>query len=140
MRTLGLYWRGQLLYATAVAVVARGGAPPHDLVSLRALPGVGPYTAGAWLSLHRGKRATIVDSNVARWLARMTGRTYPKDPRHVRWVNELAERLTPQRAFREYNHAVLDFTMIICTPRLPRCSECPLRPDCFYGQGHTGTS
>lgn len=136
MGKLGLYWRGRLLHATAVAVAANGGVPPHDLPSLRALPGVGPYTAAAWLSIHRGKRAVIVDSNVARWLARMTGRPYPKDPRHVRWVNELADRLTPQRTFRDYNYAVLDFTMTICTPRAPRCTDCPLRPDCLYGQGH----
>lgn len=136
MAPLGLHWRGRLLYETAVAVAATHGVPPHDPDGLRALPGVGPYTAAAWLSLHQGRRAAIVDSNVARWLARMTGRPYPRDPRHVHWVNELAERLTPHRVFRAYNYAVLDFTMTICTTSVPRCQECPLRPDCIHGRSH----
>jgi A/G-specific adenine glycosylase len=134
MDRLGLRWRGRLLHATAVAVAARGGTPPRDPAALRALPGVGPYTAAAWLSLHAGRRAAIVDANVARWLARMTGRPYPRDPRPVRWVNALADRLTPRRAFRAYNYAVLDFTMTVCTPRAPACPTCPLRADCAYGR------
>lgn len=133
MAGLGLYWRGPLLHGVAVAVAEAGGYPPEDLEELRRLVGVGPYTSAAWLSLHRGKRAVIVDANVARLLARLTGREYPRDPRHVRWVKELADRLTPRRAFRAYNYAVLDFTMIVCTPRAPRCLECPLRPDCRFG-------
>lgn len=131
---LGLHWRGDLLYRAAQAV-SDGGAPPESIDELRRIPGVGPYTAAAWLSLHRGKRAVIVDANVSRWLGRMTGLPYERDPRHVRWVNELADGLTPKRAFRTYNYAVLDFTMKVCTPRAPRCHECPLRRDCRYGSG-----
>lgn len=131
---LGIHWRGPLLYALAVAVEAHGGTPPERLEQLRAITGVGPYTAAAWLSLHRGRRAVIVDANVSRWLSRMTGNPYQRDPRHVRWVNELADRLTPRRAYRDYNYAVLDFTMTVCTPRKPACPGCPLRRDCSYGQ------
>lgn len=132
---LGLHWRGDLLYRAAIAVQDLGGTPPEVLPELRRIPGVGPYTAAAWLSLHRNKRAVIVDTNVSRWLSRMTGLPYKRDPRHVRWVNELADRLTPPRAFRAYNYAVLDFTMTICTPRKPRCNECPVRKLCAYYQG-----
>lgn len=134
MSRLGLYWRGDLLYSVARAVSERGGVPPEDPLELRKLTGVGPYTAAAWLSLHRGKRAVIVDSNIARWLSRVTGRPYQKDPRHIHWILELADRLTPRRAFREYNYAVLDFTMHVCTVRAPRCDQCPVRPDCDYGR------
>lgn len=139
---LGLHWRGDLLYRAAQAVSDAGGAPPESHGALRRIPGVGPYTAAAWLSLHRGKRAVIVDANVSRWLSRMTGLPYERDPRHVRWVNELADCLTPRRAFRNYNYAVLDFTMMICTPRAPRCHECPLRRDCCLGNRrlNTGTA
>ena len=131
--SLGIHWRGPLLFSIASELGRPGGSPPNTLEELRRLTGVGPYTAAAWLSMHQGKRAIIVDSNVARCLSRMTGFTYPADPRNVKWVSELADKLTPARAFRDYNFAVLDFTMDICTPRGPRCWECPVRSDCHYG-------
>ncbi len=130
---LGLHWRGPLLYRAAQAIAERGGAPPEDPDQLRELPGIGPYASAAWLSLHRGRRAVLVDNNVARWLARMTGRPYDGETRRKRWLLELADALTPQRDFRAYNYAVLDFTMTICTPRPPKCDACPLRADCAYG-------
>jgi A/G-specific adenine glycosylase len=131
---LGLHWRGPLLYGAARAVAGHGGTPPDDLDALRSLPGIGPYAAAAWLSLHRGRRAVLIDNNVARWLARLTGRPYDGETRRKRWLQELAEMLTPQQNFRAYNYAVLDFTMTVCTPRTPRCPTCPLRADCAYGQ------
>lgn len=134
---VGLHWRGDLLYRVAQSVHENGGKPPEEMVDLRRLPGVGMYTAAAWLSLHRGKRAAMVDSNVARWLSRMTGKPYPRDPRHVDWVQNLADCLTPKRSFRDYNYAVLDFTMAICTPRSPRCGECPVRQFCWYGSSNS---
>lgn len=137
---LGIHWRGPLLLRMAEKVVENGGAPPEEVGRLRSITGVGPYTAAAWLSLHRGRRAVVVDSNVYRWLGRMTGRPYQRDPRHVRWVNQLADRLTPQRAFRDYNYAVLDFTMLVCTPRNPHCRNCPLRLDCCFGRAAGFTS
>ena len=130
---LGLHWRGPLLHELARQVACRGGEPPSSISDLRLLTGVGPYTAAAWLSLHRGKRAAIVDSNVTRWLARVTGKPYPRDPRQVKRVNELADRLTPQRVFRSYNYAVLDFTMQISTQKKPLCNLCPIRRDCCFG-------
>lgn len=129
-RALGLHRRGPMLLAIADVVARRGGTPPESLAELRALGGVGIYTSAAWLSLHRNKRASIVDANVSRWLSRMTLRAYQRDPRHVRWVQELAEQLTPRRAFRAYNYAVLDFTMEICRPRNPQCGGCPLAQHC----------
>jgi A/G-specific adenine glycosylase len=130
---LGLHWRGDLLYAAAKHVDGMGGVPPDSHEELRHIPGVGPYTAAAWLSLHRRKRAVIVDANVSRWLSRMTGLPYERDPRHVRWVNELADALTPVRAFRGYNYAVLDFTMKVCNPKAPICAQCPIRRNCQFG-------
>jgi A/G-specific adenine glycosylase len=128
----GLHGRAGLLIEIARRI--RNVGLPTTSRELRAIRGIGAYIAGAWLSLHRGQRAAIVDSNVYRWLGRMTGQLYGRDPRGVQWVNELADRLTPRRAFRAYNYAVLDFTMQICTPRNPRCSECPVRPLCITGQ------
>jgi A/G-specific adenine glycosylase len=116
-------------------VADRGGEPPDDPTELQQLPGVGPYAAAAWLSLHRGKRALLVDNNVARWLARLECKAYDGETRRKRWVSELADDLTPKRSFRDFNYAVLDFTMTICVPGRPKCEICPLVGDCCYGRG-----
>ena len=133
---LGLHRRGPQLIRIAEEIAQRGGTPPSTMEELCQLTGVGRYTAAAWLSFHGGRRAVIVDANVCRWLGRMTGLPYNRDPRHVRWVQELANRLTPRRVFREYNYAVLDFTMEICRPREPACERCPLWADCHYYEGN----
>jgi A/G-specific adenine glycosylase len=129
---LGIHWRGPLMLEIAKEVEARGGLPPENSEELMRFKGIGGYTASAWLSLHRGKRAVIIDSNVVRWLSRMTGMPYNRDPRGLHWVQDLCERLTPKRVFRDYNYAVLDFTMMICA-RKPDCPNCPLRRDCRHG-------
>jgi A/G-specific adenine glycosylase len=137
---LGLYWRSSLLYKLAETVAERGGVPPESGDELARLLGVGPYTAAAWLSLHRGKRAVIIDANVSRFLSRLTGRKRPADARHCAWLSNTADRLTPRRAFRDYNYAVLDFTMTVCTRVRPRCRECPLLRHCEYGRADTGVN
>jgi A/G-specific adenine glycosylase len=129
---VGLHGRGETLLAVARAFVMNG--VPASAVDLQSITGVGAYTASAWFSLHREQRHAIIDSNVFRWLGRMTGQPYQRDPRHVRWVNELADKLTPRRAFRDYNYAVLDFTMNVCTPRDPACERCPLLELCVFGR------
>ena len=105
---------------------------PTDLESLTSLYGIGHYTAAAYLSLHMNVRAVLVDSNVARWLSRMTGHDKPTDVRRCRWLWELADELTPKANFKAYNYAVLDFSMTICKPRNPDCLECPFNRDCSH--------
>ena len=134
--SLGLHWRAPLLKEAASIIAENGGKPPEDSGELTALPGIGPYAAAAWLSLHRGKRAVIVDNNVARWLCRMMGRPYDAETRRKRWLRELADELTPARVFRDYNYAVLDFTMHMCRPAKPRCHECPLLELCEFGSSN----
>lgn len=133
-RKLGLNFRLAVARDIATFVVRHNrGVLPEDVNELTKLKGVGTYTASAWLSLHRGKRAVLVDSNVARWLSRLTGNPYNRDPRGVSWLQELAERMTPVRSFKAYNYAVLDFTMNVCTPRTPDCTRCPIRANCRFG-------
>lgn len=114
-------------------------AIPVEQRALEALPGVGPYTAAAYRSLHLGKRAVLVDSNVARLICRLNGWTYTPESRRDTRVLDAAEMLTPTRAHRAYNYAVLDFTMLICRPAAPHCDSCPLADDCtsrnLYGAG-----
>lgn len=63
----------------------------------------------------------------------MTSLPFNHDPRHVTWIQEVAERLTPRRALREFNYAALDFTMTVCVLRNPRCENCLLENDCRIG-------
>ena len=129
---LGLPSRGGHIREIARVLVEQECSPPESMNKLTQFNGVGPYTAAAWLSLHVGTRAIIVDSNVSRWLCRMTGEPYCRDPRHVSWINQLAERMTPKHIFKDYNYAVLDFTIRVCKPRKPDCQICPLSDDCSY--------
>ena len=111
---------------------------PTDYETLISLYGIGHYTAAAYLSLHMNIRAVLVDSNVARCLSRMTGKEKPKDVRRCQWLWDLADKLTPKRHFKEYNYAVLDFSMTICKPRNPACETCPLNQMCRYPKRGNG--
>ena len=132
MAPLGLAFRAENIRQIARLLVEREGELPETMSELRRFSGVGMYTAAAWLSLHVGTRAVLIDSNVSRWLSRMTGNPYDRDPRHVSWINDLAEKMTPPRLFKDYNYAVLDFSMKVCTPRKPACETCPLSDDCSF--------
>lgn len=107
------------------AEVAQQGGPPETLSGLVELPGVGPYAAAAYLSFHRNKRAVIIDSNVVRLLSRVFGFAANREIRRKPWLFELADSLTPRRAFRDYNYAVLDLAMRVCRTK-PLCGACPI--------------
>ena len=135
---LGLRWRGRLLYQLVQEIVRVNGALPLEQTGLEALPGVGPYTAAATLSLHANRRAVLIDSNIVRVLCRLVGATYDGETRRKRWLRELAEALTPARAHRDYNYAVLDLAALVCLPRNPKCDECPVLRWCTTGLERTG--
>jgi len=130
---LGYYRRARLLHAAARAIVADHAARlPDDPDLLRALPGVGRYTAGAVASMAFGVRTPIVDGNVARVLLRLDGRDAPPDdPATQRWVwarsGALVERAASPGVF---NEALMELGATVCTPRAPRCAACPLRARC----------
>ena len=130
---LGLRWRGRLLYQLGQEIARLGGALPMDQPALEALPGVGPYAAAATLSLHANRRAVLIDSNFVRVLCRLVGATYDGETRRERWLRDLAEALTPPRAHRAYNYAVLDLAALVCLPRTPKCDECPILKWCATG-------
>ena len=135
---LGLHWRAALLHRLALRIGDLGGRLPRSQVELEELPGVGPYAAAAALSLHGGVRATIVDSNVVRVLARLTGRDYDGETRRQGWVRDLAETLTPEHDFHRFNYALLDLSMLVCKPSTPRCDRCPLGAMCVTGRSVIG--
>jgi len=117
----------------AQEIVSRDGRIPATYEELLSLPGIGPYAASAYLSLHKAQRAVLIDANIVRWLCRLLGRPMDGETRREPWVYRLAERMTPTDGSREYNYAALDFTMKICA-QTAHCEKCPLVPLCRTGQ------
>ena len=132
---LGYYARARNLLACARAVVARGGWP-GDEAALRALPGVGGYTAAAIAAIAFDRRAVVVDGNVERVVARLFAVATPL-PKAKRELYALADRLTKAARAGDHAQAMMDLGATICTPRLPKCDLCPLSEDCaaFTGGG-----
>lgn len=129
---LGYYNRARNLHRAARLVVERhGGAIPSDPETLRTLPGVGRYTAGAIASIAFGKRVPVVDANVARVLARIFAvRLDVTSAAGQRALWDLAEELVQTSAPGDLNQAVMELGALICTPVAPRCPACPARPLC----------
>ena len=108
------YNRRALRLRAACAIVARDGWP-RDAAALRALPGVGPYTAAAVASFAFGERVAAVDTNVRRLAARL---------------GEQPAALQPARRHADWNQAAMELGARVCTARAPRCGGCPVAPWC----------
>jgi A/G-specific adenine glycosylase len=128
---LGYYRRARLLHQGAKVVMRdHGGQLPATVDALRALPGVGRYTAGAIASIAFGVRAAVLDGNVARVLSRVFALDEPVNASAgERRLWALAEGLVPDDA-STHNQALMELGALVCSPRTPACPECPLRPSC----------
>jgi A/G-specific adenine glycosylase len=127
---LGYYARARNLHACARAVMAEhGGRFPASEAELRKLPGVGSYTAAAIAAIAFGERATPVDGNIERVVARLFAVRTPL-PEAKAEIGALAGTLTPKRRAGDFAQAMMDLGATICTPRRPACGLCPLRQDC----------
>ena len=136
---LGYYSRARNLQAAAKEIVAHHeGRFPSEPTAIRALPGIGRYTAGAIGSIAFGRAEPIVDGNVTRILTRIFGmRENPKDksPQEQFW--QLAEMLVASAAdCSALNQALMELGATICFPRKPTCSECPVRRACVARREH----
>jgi len=138
---LGYYRRARLLHAAAKSVVERhGGVFPVETDAVRALPGVGRYTAGAIASMVFGRREPIVDGNVERVLLRVHGNdAQPKDAATQAWAWERAEELVAAGdAPGVLNEGLMELGATVCTPSAPKCPACPLKGMCAaFAQGRT---
>lgn len=122
---LGYYRRATNLKAAARKIArTHGGKIPSDFRALRALPGVGDYTAGALMSMAFGAPYPAVDGNARRVLARLFDAATEKSAR------ETAARLVAISRPGDFNQALMDLGATVCLPREPRCGECPLASRC----------
>ncbi|HSG07823.1 MAG TPA: A/G-specific adenine glycosylase [Longimicrobiales bacterium] len=124
---LGYYRRARNLHAGAVVVRERHeGRLPDSFDALRALPGVGEYTAGAVASIAFGAPVPAVDGNVKRGLARLHDEPAPG----AAWLRRTAAGLVDRQRPGDWNQALMDLGATVCTPTKPRCSACPLARWC----------
>ena len=133
---LGYYRRAANLHRLAQDVVREhAGIVPSAPDALRRLPGVGRYTAGAVASFAYERATPAVDTNVARVLRRAF---HPRLPRTAsdRKLWETAERIVPRRGKPAwtFNQAIMELGALVCTARVARCGDCPVRPACSTGR------
>lgn len=122
---LGYYARARNLVRAAKAIVEdHGGQLPNTEAALRALPGLGDYTAAAVAAIAFGQRAVVIDANVERVVSRLfcaAGKPA---------VRAAAETVTPDQRAGDFAQAMMDLGSAICSPKKPKCLLCPLAADC----------
>lgn len=132
---LGYYSRARNLHKGANYVVSEhSGVVPHDLKAILAVPGIGPYTAGAILSLAYNKPHPAIDGNVIRVISRWFNigddmrekKNWPQIERQV--VNLMPKG--PKGRVGQFNEALMEFGALHCKPQQPQCANCPLTQDC----------
>ena len=132
---LGYPRRALNLHASARAITERhDGVVPADYDELRALPGVGAYTAAAVASFAYRRRHAVLDTNVRRVLARVvTGVEYPPKTQTAAEVH-IAESLLPEDppVAARWSVAIMELGALVCTARTPRCADCPLVAECTW--------
>ena len=131
-RGLGYYARARNLKKGAIRILERhGGEFPRDRAELERVPGIGPYSAGAILSLAFGMREAIVDGNVFRICARTEGWDCAAgDAAFVARAWEIAREFCDCARPDLANEALMELGALVCTPKAPKCAKCPLRAAC----------
>jgi A/G-specific adenine glycosylase len=128
---LGYYQRARNLHRAAKTIVRDHGARvPDDGPVLRRLPGLGPYTTAAVLSLAYGKPLPVVDANVRRVLMRVLGLRGPAEARVDRTIRPFLEKVIPKASPGDFNQAMMELGALVCRSRDPQCLDCPIRSLC----------
>ena len=138
---LGYYSRARNLQKAAKLLVrVYGGEFPSDIESLKSLPGVGSYTAGAIASIAFGKRVAAVDGNVFRVAARLEENPTPIDkPAYRKYLEETLSAVYPEegKACAEFTQGLFALGALVCKPQSPDCPSCPLNSLCRANQKGT---
>jgi A/G-specific adenine glycosylase len=128
---LGYYQRARNLHrAAAVVLREHGGRVPDDEATLRTLPGFGPYTTAAVLSLAYGRPLPVIDANVRRVLMRVLGLEGPAGPRVDRTLLAFLAKVFPAAKPGDFNQALMELGALLCRSRNPQCLHCPVRFAC----------
>jgi A/G-specific adenine glycosylase len=127
---LGYYARARNLLACAREVSQQGGVFPQTEAELRKLPGLGAYTSAAVAAIAFGAYAVVVDANVERVVARLLAISLPL-PKARSAIRAGAEAITPAQRPGDFAQAMMDLGASVCTPRNPRCLQCPLSGACL---------
>ena len=131
LRPLGLRKRTEKIFELMNVIHEKSCTIPKTKEELMKLPGVGRYSANAFLSFHLGERAPIIDTNAIRLWSRLFGFNLRKGAYRSKWFEELVDKITPEREFKEFNYAVLDYTRSVCKPK-PLCELCQLKSLCKF--------
>lgn len=128
---LGYNRRAVNLQRAATAIVDRAGSFPSCVDELRALPGVGPYTAGAIACFAFEQDVAFIDTNMRRVLHRvLVGSDIPSRQLSDKAIVTLAERVLPESEGWRWNQALIEFGALQCTSRTPACVVCPMQRQC----------
>jgi A/G-specific adenine glycosylase len=128
---LGYYRRARQLHAAAAVIAQEGRGFPRTLEGLRALPGIGEYTAAAVASMAFGLPVAVLDGNVERVLARrLRMREDPKRAEARRRLHAAAAELLDPKRPGDSNQALMELGAVVCAPRRPKCLLCPVAAGC----------
>ncbi len=132
---LGYYARARNLHKCACVIVCdHSGMFPNTEKLLKALPGIGAYTAAAITAIAFGKRAVVVDGNIERIITRQNRVKVPL-PKSKKHITALTDAVTPSETApdftkRHFCQAMMDLGALICTPKNPKCDQCPVHLSC----------
>ena len=132
LNPLGLKWRIENFVQLARVFRRRNLCVAAKQGTLKYLPGVGDYVAGAIACFGRAEPVALIDTNVVRVLSRYFGLRFRGESRRNKSFIRLAEKCIDVQYPREYNWALFDLGGLVCTPSGPKCSRCPLRRSCYY--------
>jgi A/G-specific adenine glycosylase len=136
---LGYYTRARNIHRTALYLIDNGAADiPADYQQLLALPGIGPYTAAAILSIAFNQPYPLLDANVERVFSRLADIDSPlKKASTKKQFTAMADTLLDRDQPRQFNQALMELGALICTPKRPACISCPLQVYCRAYQADT---
>jgi A/G-specific adenine glycosylase len=128
---LGYYQRARNIHKSARLICqSHSGLIPQDAAVLKTLPGFGPYTTNAVLSVAFGERLPIIDANVRRVCMRLLGIKGQASPEKDKRILGFLEKILPSIRISEFNQALMELGALVCRPQEPLCPSCPVKTGC----------